>query len=63
MKALLWRVLYAAICVFMLWLVLPLFLNVIGFSLPSNLMALLHLCVACIAILYVFFGPTPPQPF
>lgn len=60
---LLWRVVYAAICVFMLWLVVPLFLEVIVFSVPGNLMALMRLCVACIAVLYVFFGPPPPQVF
>lgn len=63
MKSFLWRVLYAAICVFMFWLILPLFLSVIGFTLPANLLALLKICVACIAVLYVLFGPTVPSPW
>ena len=63
MKGFLWRVVYAALSVFMLWLVLPLFLSVIGFDLPGNLFALMRVCVGCIAVLYVFFGPEPPSPW
>jgi len=63
MKAFLWRVVIAAICVFMFWLIFPLFLSVIGFSMPGNLIALLKICVACIAVIYVLFGPAPPSPW
>lgn len=63
MKSFLWRVLYAALAVAMFWLIFPLFLSVIGFSLAPNLFALMKLVIACIAVLYVFFGPTPPAPW
>ena len=55
--------LYAAICAFMFLWVFPLFLSVIGFPMTGNLMELIRVCVACIALLYVFFGPAPPSPW
>ncbi len=63
MKAFLWRVVYAAVCVVMFVLIAPLFLSVVGFPIQGNLWNLIRLCVACIAVLYVFFGPPPPAPW
>ena len=63
MRAFLWRVVYAAICVVMFWLIVPLFLSVIGFHPAGDFLRLLQICIACIAVLYVFFGPTPPAPW
>jgi hypothetical protein len=63
MKAMLWRILYAALCVFMFWLVFPLFLSVIGFHLAGDMTDLMRVCIACIAVLYVLFGPEPPMPW
>lgn len=63
MKAFLWRVVYAIVCFFLFWLVFPLFLSVVGLALPSDLLALLKLCTAAIAVVYVLFGPSPPTPF
>lgn len=63
MKAMLWRVVFAAIAVVMLLMILPLFLSVVGFPIEGQLWALLKLCIACIAVLYVLFGPGPPAPF
>ena len=63
MKALLWRVIYAVVCVVIFLLVVPLFLRVIGFPMGGDLWELIRVCVACIAVLYVFFGPAPPPPF
>jgi hypothetical protein len=63
MKNLLVRIVYAAICVVMLLLILPLFLSVIGFVPAGNLLALLRLSVACLAVIYVIWGPPPPLPW
>jgi hypothetical protein len=63
MKALLWRVLYAVICVVIALLIIPLFLQVVGFPVSGQVEQLLKLVIACLAVLYVFFGPPPPMPW
>ncbi len=63
MRNLLWRMLYAVICVVIALLVIPLFLSVVGFPLSGDLMQLIRLLIACIAVLYMFFGPVPPAPW
>lgn len=63
MKGFLWRIVYAAFFVVVFWLVFPLFLAVVGFSAGGPLIALLRVCIACIAVAYVLFGPPPPMPF
>jgi hypothetical protein len=63
MKAFLWRVIYAAVCVVIFWIVFPLFLDVIGFNLAGNLLALLKVCIGLGAIIYVLFGKEPPYPW
>ena len=63
MSAFLWRIIYAVVCVVIFWLVFPLFLSVVGFNPANNLIALMKICIACIAVLYVLFGPPPSAPF
>lgn len=63
MRALLWRVVYAAICVVMFLVIIPLFAQVVGFPLAGALWTLIKVCIACIAVLYVLWGPAPPAPF
>lgn len=63
MKAFLWRMLYAVICVLMFWLVFPLFIQILGFPLTGPVAQLMHILIACIAVLYVLFGGPPPMPF
>ena len=63
MRALLWRMLYALICVIIALLVIPLFLRVIGFPVSGEVEQLIRIVIACLAVLYVFFGPPPPAPF
>jgi putative effector of murein hydrolase LrgA (UPF0299 family) len=63
MRAFLWRLVYAVVCVFVFWLVFPLFLAAIGLPLPGNVMALFRVVIPCIALLYVIFGPEPPYPW
>ena len=63
-KNILIRHVYAAICAFLILLILPLFLDVIGFGAPAGqLLALLRLSVACLALVYVIWGPPPPTPW
>ena len=49
MKALLWRVIYAVVCVVIFLLVVPVFLRVIGVPMGGDLWELIRVCVACIA--------------
>ena len=63
MSAFLWRILYAVICFVLFWMVFPLFLQVIHISMDGALIELMRIVTAAIAVLYVFFGPTPPVPF
>jgi hypothetical protein len=63
MKAFVWRIVYAAIVVVMFWLIFPLFMEVVGFAPGGSLLALMKICVGCIAVLYVLWGPEPPMPF
>lgn len=63
MKAMLWRMIFAAVVVFVFLWVFPLFLQAIGLSLPGTLMQLIKVCVACLALLYVFFTTNDPAPF
>ena len=63
MRAFLWRILYAAVCFVLFWWVFPLFLSVVGVHPAGNLLELMRVVTAAIAILYVLFGPAPPMPF
>lgn len=63
MSSMLWRIIYAVVCFVMFMLVVPLFFDVVGFAVQGSLWQLLRICVACLAVLYVFFGPEPPRPF
>lgn len=63
MRAFIWRVVYAAVFVVMFLLIVPLFLEVIGFPATGSLWALIRICIACLAVAYVLFGPPPQPPF
>lgn len=63
MRAFLLRIIYAVIVVVMLLIVIPLFFSVVGFALPGAAWELIRLCIVCLAVLYVLFGPEPPSPF
>lgn len=63
MSNILLRMLYAVICVLIFWWVTPLFLQVIGFPMSGQVVQLVRIIVACLALLYVAFGPTPPRPW
>lgn len=63
MSSLIWRALYAAICFVIFVYIVPLFLNVIGLSVVGALWLFIRACAACLAVLYVLFGPEPRKPF
>ena len=63
MRAFLWRILYAAICFVLFWLVFPLFLAVVHVPIEPALMELMRVISMALAVLYVLFGPAPPVPF
>ena len=60
MSALLWRVIIAVICVVLALALLPPFFGVIGFRPGADVMTILRICIAGLAILYVIKGPPFP---
>ena len=60
MSALLWRIILAVICVVLLLAVLPPFFAVVGFQPDANVMTILRICIAGLAVLYVVKGPPFP---
>ncbi len=63
MRAFLWKALYAVVCVVIFLWIFPMFMAVVGFSPAAQVWTLVRALVACIAVLYVLFGPPPPTPF
>jgi len=63
MKALLWRALYAVICVSMVVWLAPLVAAAVGFPLTGTLWVLAKAILACLAVLYIIWGPPPTAPF
>jgi hypothetical protein len=63
MKAFLWRVVYAVICVVLALAIIPLFAQVVGFPIGGPLWELIRICIAGIAVVYAFFGGQPPAPW
>ena len=56
------RVLLAVIGVILFYAILPAFLNIIGFPATGDLMTIVKVVVAALAIYYVFRGSTPALP-
>ena len=61
-SAFFWRVLIAVICVILFYAILPPFLRIIGFPQSGDLMIIVKVVVAALAIFYVFRGPTLTLP-
>lgn len=59
MSALLWRVIIAVICVVLIIAILPPFFAVVGFNVDGNVMTILRICIAGIAVLYVLKPGNP----
>jgi hypothetical protein len=63
-KALLWRVIYAAILIVILVVIVPLVFEMVGIGFPAGpAITLIKFAFACLVLIYVFFGPVPPSPF
>ncbi len=62
MSALLWRVIIAVLCVALVLALIPPVFALIGFAIDANLLLVLRICIAGIALFYILKGPSPfPQ--
>jgi len=59
MSAMLWRIIIAVICVIIVYTLIPPFSRIIGFGVSSDVMTILKVCIAGLAVLYVIKGPPP----
>jgi hypothetical protein len=62
MSAFIQRLLLAVVCVLILYAVLPAFARVVGFPLSGDVLTILKVCIAGLAVLYVGWGKTPFGP-
>jgi hypothetical protein len=60
MSALLWRVIIAVLAVVIIWAVLPPFFRIVGFSVSGDVLLVLRICIAGLAVFYVLKGPPFP---
>ncbi len=60
MTALIWRVIIAIFCCIIAFALIPPVFRIIGFEMTSDLMIILRVCIAGLAILYILRGRTPP---
>lgn len=60
MAGILWRVLIAVIAVVLTFALIPPVSRLLGFELSGDLMKVVQICVAGLAIFYILRGPTPP---
>ena len=61
MPSILTRLLIAGICLVLLWIALPAFIDLLGLGINASLLILIRVCVAGIAIFYVIWG-WPAKP-
>lgn len=59
MAGILWRVLIAVIAVVLVFALIPPFTRIIGFGLDADLMTIIKVCVAGLAVFYVLKGGPP----
>ena len=57
-----WRILIAVVAVVFTFLILPPLMHVLGLSLSGDVLMVIKLCVAALAVFYILFGRTVP-PF
>jgi hypothetical protein len=61
LSALLWRVIIAVISVVLILAILPPFFHIVGFAPSSDVLTVLKVCIAGLAVLYVLKGnPVAP---
>lgn len=63
MKALLWRAILAVLFVAIFWALLPPLFAALGFEASGNIMAVIRIAIAGLAVLYVLTGSSPAPPF
>ncbi len=56
MKPMLWRVLFAVIAVILFYALLPPVSHVIGFAISGDLMTIIRIVVAGLAVVYIIWG-------
>jgi hypothetical protein len=62
MKPMLWRVLFAVIAVVVFYALLPPLSHVLGFAIGGDLMTIIRICVAALAVIYIIWGSGPSWP-
>lgn len=62
MKNLAIRCLIAVVAVYLIWLLVPLVLSAIGFTLTSEILAIFKIVLAICALYYIVWGPAPSLP-
>jgi hypothetical protein len=61
MSALLWRIIIAVVAVVLIHLVLPPLFRILGFAASDDVILILNVCIAGIALFYIIRGnPFPP---
>lgn len=60
MAGMLWRVILAVIAVALVFALLPPVSRLIGFSIGSDLLTVIKICVAGLAVFYILRGSEPP---
>lgn len=59
MSGIFWRILFAVIAVVLFWQLLPPLCRIFGFDLSADVLMVVRICVAGIAIFYVIRGGPP----
>jgi hypothetical protein len=59
MSGILWRVLIAIVCVLVAFALIPPVARIIGFDLSADVMLVVRICVAGLAVLYILRGKVP----
>ncbi len=61
MSALLWRILIAVLGVTLIWALIPPVSRVLGLPVSGDVLTIVRICVAGIALFYVIKGPPFPS--
>lgn len=61
------RLIVAVIALVAAWMIIPLFIELLGVAIPAAAIAIVRICIAVLAVIYVIFGerwwaPRPPMP-
>jgi len=60
MSGILWRVLIAVVCCLVAYALIPPVARVIGFPLTGDVMQIVKIVIAALAVFYILRGPTLP---